>query len=134
MRATPFAFTLRRVTVKKQRYWQLRGRIDFTVCKLTGGPTATPDPLPDVQKPHISVTFVGRLDSYADQEASWNGTFKLIGGTGRYAGLKGKGTIAGYFFCFDPAGCIAKGAFLDTQMVMHGTFSDPTPDLSNPNL
>jgi hypothetical protein len=130
MRAHPFAFTLRQVKVKKHRVWQLRGRIDFTVCKLTGGVTPPDDPVPDVQKPKIFVTFVGKIDSYANEEASWNGTFKLAGGTGRYAGLKGKGTIAGYFFCFDPAGCVAKGAFLDTQMVMHGSYSDPTPELT----
>jgi hypothetical protein len=130
MRAHPFAFTLRRVKVKKQRYWQLRGRIEFTVCKLTGGVTPADDPVPDVQKPKIFVSFVGRIDSYANEEASWNGTFKLVGGTGRYAGLKGSGTIAGYFFCFDPAGCPAKGAYLDTQMVMEGTYSDPTPQLT----
>ena len=59
------------------------------------------------------------------------GTFKIVGGTERYADLKGGGRIGGYFFFFffAPEGCPAKGAYLDTQMVLEGTYSDPTPQL-----
>lgn len=128
MRAHPFQFS----PVKTKKGWELRGRIDFTVCKLTGGPTAAPDPIPDVNKPKISFTFRAKLAARSPESISWHGTFTIVGGTQRYADIKGSGTIAGYFFCFDPAGCAAKGAFLDTQMVLQGTYTDPTPQLSTP--
>ena len=126
MRAQPFQFQLQ----KTKKGWGLRGRIDFTVCNLTGGPNPATDPVPDVNKPKIFITFRTKLASRAPESISWFGTFKIVGGTERYAGLKGSGRIGGYFFCFAPEGCPAKGAYLDTQMVLEGTYSDPTPQLT----
>lgn len=61
------------------------------------------------------------------EEVTFSGSFKLAGGTGRYADLTGEGTIAGYFFCFDPQGCAAnQGRYRDMQLVLMGTYYDPT--------
>lgn len=130
MRAHPFQFQLVSIKVGGKGVWELRGRLDFTVCQLKGGATPNPDPVPDLNKPKIFVTFRAPLAIRTKESISFSGTFKIVGGTQRYAGLTGEGTLAGYFFCFDPAGCPAKGAFLDTQMALQGTYSDPTPQLA----
>lgn len=59
----------------------------------------------------------------------FRGTFRLAGGTQRYADITGAGTIAGYLFCFAPAGCAGTGTFQDAQVSMQGTYRDPTPQL-----
>jgi hypothetical protein len=37
--------------------------------------------------------------------------------------------LAGYLFCFAAEGCAQKGVFEDAQLVMHGSYADPTPQL-----
>ncbi len=125
LRGHPFSFRL----WKAKGHWEMRGRIVLTVCKLASGPTPNPDPIADRAKPKIYVNFRARLRRVTSEEIRWHGTFTLAGGTRRYAGLKGSGRIAGYFLCFAAEGCKAKGAFLDAQLVMHGDYSDLTPQL-----
>ena len=138
LRAHPFEFRLAQTTVKTgkgkqartQRVWEMQGRMTLTVCKLASGPTPNPDPIPDANKPKIYVTFRARFTRMTRESIQWDGTFTLAGGTQRYADLKGSGTIAGYFFCFAAEGCGAKGAYEDGQFAMQGTYSDPTPQLT----
>ncbi|MBA2359907.1 MAG: hypothetical protein H0V79_03040 [Actinobacteria bacterium] len=145
LRAHPYEFNVVRRTIRTrlkplrrnakprfriQRFWELSGRITLTVCKLGPGPTANPDPIPDPAKPKIFVSFRARYSRSTAEAVRWTGTFTLTGGTERYADLKGSGSIAGYFFCFAAEGCAAKGSYQDGQFVMHGTYTDPTPQLS----
>lgn len=127
VRAHPMAFTVR----KRRGQWQIKGRLRFTVCKLGPGPTPQNDPVPDEAKPKFNVNFVAGFRRVNSETLRWTGTFKLRGGTGRYDDLAGSGRIAGYFLCFAPEGCAAKGGkYLDGQLVMHGRYSDPTPKLA----
>jgi hypothetical protein len=136
MRAHPFEFDVVRTRVgkgkKARTVWQLRGTITFTVCKLAPGPTTNPDPVPDAQKPKIFMSFRANFSRPTAETVRYSGTVKLIGGTQRYRDLRGSGRIAGYFFCFAAEGCAAKGALQDNQMVIHGTYEDPTPQLETP--
>lgn len=125
LRGQPFAFR----TVKTRKYgWVMRGTITITVCQLKSGPTPTPDPVPDESKPKIRVSFQAKPRIVNAEDATWHGSFRLVGGTGRYAGLTGGGQIAGYFLCF--AGCSKFGYYHDAQFVMHGTYADRTPELA----
>jgi hypothetical protein len=129
MRAHPF-----RIRVRKARAggWELLGRIQFTVCQLKGGPTPDPDPVPDFEKPKITVRFTARFKKMNAENLRWNGRFTITGGTGRYDDLTGSGEIAGYFFCFNPQGCASTGRkYRDGQFVMHGKYRDPTPQLAD---
>jgi hypothetical protein len=126
LRGHPFQFRL----VKVKKRWELQGTMTVTVCKLNSGPTPNPDPIPDQAKPKIFVTFRAPFKRMTAESVQWAGTFRLTGGTQRYAGLRGSGRIAGYFFCFAAEGCTAEGALQDLQFVMHGTYSDPTPQLN----
>ena len=125
-RAHPMAFRLR----KRDGKWQMKGRFRFTVCKLGSGPTPPNDPVPDEQKPKFDVTFVATFRRVNVEVLRFAGTIRLRGGTGRYEDLTGSGQIAGYLFCFAPEGCAPGGRYLDAQMVLHGSYSDPTPQLS----
>lgn len=127
-RAHPMAFRLR----KRQGRWEMQGTIRFTVCKQGSGPTPTPDPVPDEAKPKIDVFFRARFKRFNAETVHYTGTFRLIGGTGRYRGLTGSGGISGYFACFGEPGCAASGnsAFQDGQMTLQGTYRDPTPQLA----
>ncbi len=127
LRGHPFAFRVERT----RRYgWVMRGLLELTVCQLGPGPVAAPDPVPDARKPKIRMRFRAQFRRVNGEVAHWAGRFEIIGGTQRYAGLTGSGRIAGYFFCFDPAGCQAKGGrYLDGQMVLQGRYADPTPQL-----
>jgi hypothetical protein len=130
MRAHPFAFTVRKA---KRGGYELVGAIKFTVCRLGPGPNPSNDPVPDENKPNIMVGFRARFAKMTGELLHWSGRFRIEGGTGRYKDLKGSGEIAGYFMCFAPEGCVAKGnKYLDGQFVMHGTYVDPTPQLTTP--
>ncbi len=126
MRAHPFSYRL----VKEDGKWYMAGRITFTVCKLGSGPTPPDDPITDADKPKIKVSFKARFVRVGGETLRWNGRFKLRGGTGRYEDLSGSGEIAGYFLCFAEPGCVASGGkYYDAQMVLHGDYEDPTPQL-----
>jgi len=130
MRAHPFTFKL----LKIKGRWRMRGQITFTVCKLSGGPTKSPDPIPDANKPKIIVRFDTAYRRMSNETLRFNGIAKVRGGTGRYSDLTGEAKMAGYLFCFAPEGCANKGGkYLDGQFVLHGDYKDPTPDLANPN-
>lgn len=119
-RAHPLEFTV--------ESGRLKGRISWTVCQLQGGPTT--DGIPDSTRDRIYVDFEATAHRVTAEEVVFSGSFRLAGGTGRYSDLTGEGTIAGYFFCFDPQGCGAnQGRYRDGQFVMLGTYYDPTgPD------
>lgn len=126
MRAHPLYMRLS----ETKRGWLMRGSIEFTVCQLRSGPTRSDDPVPDADKPKIRVRYTARFSRTTQESTRWEGTFKIVGGTQRYEGLRGSGNIAGYFFCFQPEGCAAnQGNYADGQFVMHGSYSDPTPQL-----
>lgn len=128
MRAHPFRIRLRRA---REGGWEMLGRVRFTVCKLSGGPTPAPDPVPDADKSKIDMRFKARFNRVSVENLNWSGTFTLNGGTGRYEDLEGSGQIAGYFFCFNPQGCGGTGRnYLDGQFVMDGEYRDPTPQLA----
>lgn len=127
MRAHPFGFSVR----QKAGRWEMFGSIRFTVCKLGGGPNAEGDPVPDTQKPQIIVGFRATFTRETPELVRWKGRFTITGGTQRYADLKGSGEIAGYFLCFAAEGCAASGGnYSDGQFTMQGSYSDPTPQLS----
>ena len=128
-RAHPISFRVVRVRGGGS---EIRGNITLTVCKLASGPTATPDPIPDAQKPKIRVFFRAGFARTSLQEVSFSGTFKLIGGSGRYRDLTGAGRIAGYITCFGEQGCGPDRTLLDTQYTLQGNFRDPTPQLTTP--
>ncbi len=106
--------------------FRLDGKTTLTVCKLAGGPTATPDPVPDASKDKIFLTWTAIAEKTSPEEVRWRGSFTLTGGTGVYQDLSGKGQISGYFFCFALEGCANLGQYRDGQLVMNGTYSDPT--------
>jgi hypothetical protein len=129
VRAHPFSF---RVVRARGGGSEMRGAITFTVCKLASGATPTPDPIPDAQKPKIRVAFRATFAKTSVEEVHYSGTFRLIGGTGRYRDLTGAGRIEGYLFCFAPEGCRPGGKLLDEQYTLQGNFRDPTPQLTSP--
>ncbi len=126
MRAHPFTFKL----VKVKGRWRMRGQITFTVCKLDGGATKSPDPIPDANKPKIVMRFDTAYRRVNPETLRFNGVLKVAGGTGRYADLTGKGTIAGYLFCFGQECAKRGGKYLDGQFAIQGDYRDPTPDLA----
>lgn len=129
LRGHPFAF---RTVKTKRNGWMLRGIITIKVCKLGSGPTQSPDPVPDEQKPQINVKFLVKPKKVNGDDLHFSGKFQLRGGTGRYEGLTGSGQIAGYFLCFASGGCKQFGYYHDVQFVMHGTYKSPDPQLSQP--
>jgi hypothetical protein len=106
--------------------FKLAGRTTLTVCQLQGGPTPTPDPVPDPSKDRITFTWTAIAEKISTEEVRWSGSFTLTGGTGVYEDLTGQGRISGYFFCFDAQGCASLGQYRDGQLVMQGTYRDPT--------
>jgi hypothetical protein len=115
-RSHPMQFTAQGNTI--------HSRISWTICKLQSGPTT--DGIPDVERDRILFDFDATTNRLTDEEAAFEGTFRIAGGTGRYKALTGEGTIAGYFFCFDPEGCGPnEGRYRDTQFVMSGRYFDP---------
>lgn len=127
IRAHPFAFRLNR----KDGRWRMQGYIELVACKLGPGPTPANDPVPDAQKPRILIRFfAGGIRKVNAETLSFNGRFVIRGGTGRYRDLRGSGDLAGYFLCFDPAGCASKGSYADAQLTFQGSYTDPTPELA----
>jgi len=127
LRAHPYSFRIRQ---RRGGVREMVGRITFTVCQLRSGPTPTTDPVADADKPKIYVSFRARFQRTSTESTSWAGTFRITGGTQRYEDLEGVGTMAGYHFCFNPAGCASfGGTLLDGQFAMQGTYRDPTPQL-----
>lgn len=120
-RTHPLRFTVR----EDEAGLHLEGSITLTVCQLQSGSTPDPDPVADVDKPRIDVTWTATVDARSPELVSWSGTFSLVGGTGIYAQLRGDGHIAGYFFCFDPEGCASVGALSDSQYAMIGRYRLP---------
>ena len=117
-RSHPFRFTV--------RDGRMTGSIQLTVCKLAPGPTQ--DAVSDASRSRINISFQADASRRAAEETVFSGTFRIVGGTGRYEKLTGEGTIRGYFMCFDPKGCAEgnKGYFRDMQYVLEGKFSDPS--------
>lgn len=130
MRAHPMAFKV----VKTSRGWRMRGILKFTVCKMGPGPAPSDDPVPDEKKPKIRMSFIASFYRVNDETLRYSGSVRLLGGTKRYEDLRGSGRIAGYLFCFAPEGCRPHKKYLDGQMVIHGTYADPTPQLTRPGL
>ena len=127
MRAHPFGFRVREV----KRRWEIQGSVTFTVCKLGSGATPANDPVTDEAKPKITMGFRAQFKRETSELVRWSGRFRIEGGTGRYADLTGSGQISGYFACFGDAGCGSSGTFTDGQMVLNGTYSDPSPQLDS---
>lgn len=127
MRAHPFGFRVRQYKGR----WEMQGAVTFTVCKLGSGPTPAGDPVPDEAKPKIRIGFRVQFKRESTEAVRWTGRFRIEGGTGRYEGLTGSGQIAGYFACFGEPGCGDGGVYRDGQMVLTGTYSDPTPQLGS---
>lgn len=128
MRAHPIGFQVRKIKGR----WEISGSMRFTVCQLAGGATPASDPVPDAEKPQIVVGFRAQFKRETDELVRWTGRFRIEGGTQRYADLTGSGQISGYFMCFAPQGCAATGGkYLDGQMALSGTYSDPTPQLGS---
>lgn len=81
----------------------------------------------------IHIEFEGRSTQTSDNEAGFEGTFKIEGGTGRFADLEGEGSMAGSFTCLEgvlerePAeDCADLGVFSDAVFQLEGTYTDPT--------
>lgn len=104
---------------------RLHGTVALTACKL--GPGASTDGLPDSARDKVYLTWSGGYRQTSPEEVHWSGTFRLAGGTGVYRGITGRGTMAGYFFCFAAEGCSSLGEFRDGQYTMTGTYQDSTP-------
>lgn len=98
----------------------LRGRIVLTACQLQRGATADA-PESDAAKPKIFFDWIAKYTKTSEHEAAWSGTFKITGGTGTYEGIKGSGSISGYFFCF--SGCSGE-QLTDGQYTMNGKYRD----------
>lgn len=125
MRAIPFAF---RVVRTRGGQRAIRGFSELVVCKLGPGPTPDPDPIPDAAKPKIRMSFIAPFARTSGETAHFQGRFRISGGTQRYAGLSGSGTISGYVFCLDPQGCAATGGqYRDGQFSLQGSYADRTP-------
>ena len=127
MRAHPFGFRVRQYKGR----WEMQGAATFTVCKLGSGPTPGDDPVPDEAKPKIRIGFRVQFKRENTELVRWTGRFRIEGGTGRYEDLTGSGQISGYFACFGEPGCGTGGVYRDGQMVLRGTYSDPTPQLGS---
>lgn len=108
---------------------RIRGTVHLTVCKL--GPGHATDNRSDAERDKIVFEIQMMPERFGAEEVGVHGSFRIAGGTGRYADLTGKGRIAGYFFCYDRKGCGADKAhrYRDALFTLHGSFFDPTgPD------
>lgn len=114
--------------VRTRRGTEMLGTTSIVVCQLKSGPTPSPDPVSDEVRSRIRVTWRAAFVRNNSESLSFRGTFKLAGGTQRYADITGSGTIGGYLFCFAPEGC-GGGGLQDAQVSMQGSYADPTPQL-----
>jgi hypothetical protein len=104
---------------------RISGAVDLTVCQLAPGPTS--DDLKDLDRDKIFFKFTAMPSIISSANATFEGDFKITGGTGRYSDLEGEGQIVGYFFCFNQSACNGEdGRYRDVQFSLQGTFSDPT--------
>lgn len=111
-----------RLNVEKGR---IKGTIELVVCKLGPGPAT--DKRADADRDRIFFEIEMAPERFGREEVAVRGSFRITGGTGRYADLRGEGDLAGYFFCYGANGCRAqKDRYRDALFVMHGTFFDPT--------
>ncbi len=87
-----------------------------------------------VQQPdQMHFTFRGRYRLASDNQITVTGTFQLVGGTARFADMRGAGTLEGEITCLPPilareraANCAELGAFSDAVFRLSGRFVDPT--------
>jgi hypothetical protein len=87
-----------------------------------------------VQQPdRIFFAFNGRYRLASDNQIVVTGTFRLVGGEGRFADMRGAGSLAGEITCLPPilqregaANCAELGAFSDAVLRLAGSFVDPT--------
>ena len=80
-RMQPLAFTVAR---HKTRGLEMLARVTLVACHLQPGPTANPDPVPDAEKPRIFITFRAPFKRESAESLTFQGTFKIRGGTQRY--------------------------------------------------
>lgn len=103
----------------------ISGALDLTVCQLAPGPIS--DNAPDEERDKIFFKFTATPNPVSSQNATFDGNFKITGGTGRYVDLTGEGQITGYFFCFKQNACEGEnGRYRDVQFSLQGKFRDPT--------
>ena len=83
------------------------------------------------EQDRVQFRFVGRFQVTSANEAVVAGSFRIVGGRGRFAGLTGGGTITGRFTCLPPvlarAGatdCADLGAFSDSVLMLQGSFAN----------
>lgn len=111
-----------RMTINKD---SMNGAIDLTVCQLAPGPVS--DNMEDVERDKIFFKFTATPHVISGQSATFEGKFKIAGGTGRYSDLTGEGEIVGYFFCFKQNDCEGEeGRYRDAQFSLQGKFIDPS--------
>ena len=87
-----------------------------------------------VQQPdRMFFAFRGRYRLASDNQVVITGTFRLTGGEGRFADMRGAGSLEGELTCLPPilqregaANCAELGAFSDAIFQLGGRFLDPT--------
>ena len=86
-----------------------------------------------LQEDRIFLTFHGRYTRTSDNEVVLTGTFRIAGGTGRFADLSGGGSMEGQFTCLPPilqreraTNCADLGVFSDSVIRLRGSFLDTT--------
>lgn len=86
-----------------------------------------------LQADRIFLTFHGRYTRTSDNEVVMTGTFRIAGGTGRFADLSGAGSMEGQLTCLPPilqregaADCADLGVFSDSVIRLRGSFVDTT--------
>ncbi len=80
------------------------------------------------QETNDTITFAyrGRFVRVSDDELRVTGSYEIIGGTGRFEDLEGRGSITGSLTCLGPATCADLGYFGDAVFRLRGNYSDPT--------
>ncbi|MDQ3679237.1 MAG: hypothetical protein M3378_01585 [Actinomycetota bacterium] len=88
-------------------------------------------------KDRIRFRFEGQFVVTSQNEAVVTGTFRILGGTGSFAGLDGEGSITGRFTCLPPAlqragaqDCADLGAFSDAIFDLQGSYANRHPGVA----